>query len=186
MVVISEYAMSKFDSSPSEAGLSASIFIIGGLVARLFSGKWIARIGHKKTLYAGVILGLVMTLLYFGIRSIILLLAVRFLHGATFGITTIATGTIVANIIPKERSGEGIGYFGLSQTIATAVGPFIGMFLSRHGSHSIIFAACAIAAAVSLVITLFLYVHELELTKEQLEEMKGFKFNNFFESCFQT
>lgn len=182
MIVISEYAMSKFDSSPSEAGLSAGIFIIGGLIARLFSGKWIVRIGHKKTLYAGVILNLVMSLLYFGVNSVILLLAVRFLHGMAFGITTTATGTIVANIIPKGRSGEGIGYYGLSQTLATAIGPFLGMFLSRHGSFSMIFAACAIASAISIVISPFLSLYKIELTEEQLEEIKGFKFDNFFES----
>ncbi len=41
MVVISVFAIDNFHSSPSEAGLSASIFVIGTLIARLFSGKWI-------------------------------------------------------------------------------------------------------------------------------------------------
>ncbi|HPS88630.1 MAG TPA: MFS transporter [Methanosarcina vacuolata] len=182
MIVISGYAMGKFNSSPGEAGFSASIFIIGGLIARLFVGKWIGQIGHKKTLYAGVILSLIMTLLYFRINNIFLLFTVRFLHGMGFGITTTATATIVANIIPMERKGEGIAYFGLSQILATAIGPFLGMFISQHGSFVMIFATCAVASAISLVILPFLSsLHKMELTKEQLEKMKGFKFNNFFE-----
>lgn len=52
MVVISDYSMNRFNASPSEAGFSASIFIIGALVARIFSGKWITQYGYKKTLYA--------------------------------------------------------------------------------------------------------------------------------------
>jgi MFS family permease len=183
MIIVSGYAMNTFDSSPGEAGFSASIFIIGGLFARLFIGKWIGWIGHKKTLYAGVFLSLFMTLLYFGVNNIVILLAVRFLHGMAFGITTTATATIVANIIPAERKGEGIAYFGLSQILATAVGPFLGMFLSQHGSFSMIFAACTIASATGLLVLPFLSsLHEMELTKEQLTIMKGFKFNNFFES----
>lgn len=183
MIVMSGYAMSKFDSSPGEAGFSASIFIIGGLIARLFVGRWIGQIGHKKTLCAGMILSLIMTVLYFGVNSIILLLTVRFFHGVGFGITTTATATIVANIIPMGRKGEGISYYGLSQILATAIGPFLGMFISQYGNFSMIFATCVIASAIGLVILLVLSsLHKMDLTKEQSEKMKGFKFNNFFES----
>lgn len=183
MIVMSGYAMSKFDSSPGEAGFSASIFIIGGLIARLFLGRWIGQIGHKKTLCAGVILSLIMTVLYFGVNSIILLLTVRFFHGVGFGITTTATATIVANIIPMGRKGEGISYFGLSQILATAIGPFLGMFISQHGSFSTIFATCVIASAISLVfLPVLSSLNKMDLTKEQSNKMKGFKFNNFFES----
>jgi MFS family permease len=61
MIVVADYAMTRFHSSPSKAGLSASIFIIGGLIARLFFGKWVGRMGYNKTLYAGALSGLVMT-----------------------------------------------------------------------------------------------------------------------------
>lgn len=182
MVVISVYAMDNFHSSPSEAGLAASIFIIGALIARLFSGRSIERIGRKKMLYMGVILNLIMSLMYFGVNNIMFLLVVRFLHGAAFGVTSTAAGTIVASIIPKARCGEGLGYYMLSVTLATAIGPFLGMLLNQYGSFNMIFVSCAISAAFNLVNTLMLYVPEMELTEEQLNEMKGFKFNNFFET----
>lgn len=183
MIVMSRYAMSKFDSSPGEAGFSASIFIIGGLIARLFIGRWIGQIGHKKTLCVGVILSLIMTVLYFEVNSVILLLTVRFLHGVGFGITATSTATIAANIIPMERKGEGISYFGLSQILATAIGPFLGIFISQHGRFSTIFATCIVASAIGLMILPFLSsLHNMDLTKEQLDKMKEFKLNNFFES----
>lgn len=181
MIIISEYAMNKFDSSPSEAGFTASIFIIGALIARLFAGKWIARIGYKKMLCTGVIASLVMTLFYFGANSVPLLLVVRFLHGAAFGITSTSTATIVADIIPKDRSGEGIGYYSLSQTLATAIGPFVGMFLSQHGSYSMIFAACAAVSAISLVMAPFLSLRKMKFTEEQKKDMQGFRLSNFVE-----
>lgn len=39
MIIVSEYAMNRFDSTPGEAGFAASIFIIGALIARLFTGE---------------------------------------------------------------------------------------------------------------------------------------------------
>jgi MFS family permease len=182
MVIIPAFAMDSFHSSPSEAGLASSIFVIGSLIARLFSGKWIERIGRKRTLYAGLVSGFVMTLLYFGINDVMFLFLIRFLHGATYGITTTATATIVSSTIPKERCGEGFAYYTSSFTLATAVGPFLGMFISQHASFSMIFAVCAIFAALSLANALFLTIPEVKLTKEQLEETKGFHFNSFVES----
>ncbi|MFZ3170766.1 MAG: MFS transporter [Carboxydocellales bacterium] len=182
VVIISVFAMESFNSTPSEAGLATSIFVIGALVARLFSGKWIEQIGRKKMLYTGLILGLAMTLLYLGINGVKFLIAIRFLHGVAYGIASTATGTIVANIIPKERRGEGLGYFMLSVTLAMAIGPFLGIFISQHGSFNMLFIACAISAALSLVSASFLSVPEIILTKEQIEEMKGFKLNNIFEA----
>jgi MFS family permease len=139
MIIISVFATDKFDSSPSVAGLAASIFVIGSLFARFLTGRWIERIGRKKTLYGGLLLGVVMTLLYFVANNIFSLLVIRLLHGASFGIITTTAAIIVASIIPIERRGEGIGYFALSVTLATAIGPFLGMFLSQHGNYDVIF-----------------------------------------------
>jgi predicted MFS family arabinose efflux permease len=122
-----------------------------------------------------------MTLLYFAARSTALLLLIRFLHGVSFGVTTTATGTIVARLVPRERYGEGIGYYSLSQTMATAIGPFIGILLSQRGSFDSIIVACSIASAIGLVILPLLSVNEVELTGEQADEAKGFRLSNFIE-----
>ena len=181
MIVISEYAMNKFGSTPGGAGFAASIFVIGALVARVFVGKWIMRFGYKKILWVGVIAGLAMTIVYFGANNVIILLVVRFFHGMTFGITTTATATIVADIIPKERRGEGIGYYSLSQILATAIGPFLGMFLSKNGSYISIFTACAIALLISLIMLPLLSLRNKESKEEQKKETPGFSLSSFVE-----
>lgn len=181
MVIISEFAMNKFNSPPGEAGLLTGMFIFGALVARLFAGVWIGRIGQKKTLYIGLVLVLATAGLYFGADSVALLLVIRFLHGIAFGIASTSAGTIVAQIVARERTGEGIGYFGLSVTVAAAAGPFLSMFISRHGSYSMIFAVCTIFAAFNLILALFLSAGDVKLSKAQLAEMSGFKLKNYFE-----
>ncbi len=182
MIIVSEYAMNRFDSTPGEAGFAASIFIIGALVARLFAGKWMVRIGYKQMLQAGVLACLIMTLFYFWVNTVIVLLLVRFLHGAAFGITTTAAATIVADIIPPERRGEGIGYYSLSQTIATAIGPFVGIFLSQHGSYSMIFAACSLVAGISLLMSPFLSLRPKVYAEEPMQGTRGFRLSKFVET----
>lgn len=104
------------------------------------------------------------------------------MNGAGFGIASTAMGTIVASIIPPERRGEGISYYAMSNALASAIGPFLGMFIIRLGSFSIIVSLVAMLLVVSLISVFFLKVPEVELTKEQAANMKGFALKNFFEA----
>lgn len=182
IVTIAVYAVDNLHASPSEAGLASGIFILGTLTARVFAGRIIDRVGRKKMLYFGLIFYLITTLLYFGINNLILLFIVRFLHGAGFGLAGTATGTIIASIIPSERRGEGTSYYAMSATLASAVGPFLGMLLNRQGNFSLILVLAMILLAGSFIAVFFLKVPEVELTKEQLDKLKGFKLDNFFEA----
>ena len=173
MIVMSKVATDRFGVSPAVAGLSASIFIIGSFVTRPFLGKRIHHIGQTKILYIGSFLSLALILVYFVADSTALLLVVRFLHGAAHGTTALATGTIIAGVVPRERYGEGIGYFTLGQTLSTAIGPFVGLLLIRHGGFDPIIITCAVLAAVSLVVLPLLRVKDLELTAEQWPRPRG-------------
>ena len=81
----------------------------------------------------------------------------------------------------KERRGEGISYFSLSITLAMAVGPFLGLYISEQGSFTMIFVACTLFSLISTIILLFVQIPEGHITKEQLDAMKGFKLKDFFE-----
>lgn len=166
MVTIAVYAMDNLQASPSQAGLASGIFILGGLVARIFAGRVIDRVGRKNTLYFGLTIFLGTTLLYLGVENLTLLIATRFLHGAGFGISATATGTIIASIIPNERRGEGTSYYAMSATLASAIGPFFGMYLIQQGSFNVILALIVILLVVSLIAVFFLKVPEEELSKE--------------------
>src|SRR5213080_3938581 len=99
MVSITVFATEKFHATPSQAGLASGIFVVGTLIARLFSGKSIDRVGWKKMLYIGFIFFLLTTCFYFFVNNYALLLVNRFLNGAALGVASTATGTIVAKII---------------------------------------------------------------------------------------
>ncbi len=181
MVTISVFAVNEFHSTESKAGLASSIFVIGALVGRIIGGKFIDRIGRKRLLVTGLLIMVISAILYFVSTSFGMLIANRLLHGFSFGLAGTVLGTVVAQIIPPARSGEGIGYFALSMTLATAIGPFIGMFIQQYFEFSMIFVFCFICIVIALVLAVFIEVQEIILTDEQLEELKGIRLSNFIE-----
>ncbi|MDQ1004304.1 MFS family permease [Neobacillus niacini] len=180
IVIIGVYAVEEYQASASQAGLVTGIFIVGTLIGRLFIGRSMDSIGRKRTLFIGLILYILTTCLYFIHLGITFLLITRFLHGITLGIASTVTGTIVAQIIPKRRRGEGIGYYSMSSTLSTAIGPFIGIYMSQHTSTQIIFSLCLILGILSLITAFFVHVPALEGATSKTE-IKGFKLSQFIE-----
>lgn len=181
MTTLSMYAIEQFRASQTEAGFAASIFVIGSLIFRLFAGKYIDIIGRKILLYSSLTLFLVSCLLYFTVDSYALLLIVRFIHGAAFGIATTVTSTAVIGIIPPTRRGEGTGYFSLSSPLATAIGPFLGILIMQKADYDMIFIVCTALSVISIVVMLFATVAESPLTAEQRKQAQGFRLQDFFE-----
>jgi MFS family permease len=182
MVTIASYAVDKFHASTSVAGLVAGIFIIGALCGRIVSGRIIEGIGSKKILMAGAIFFIITSALYFGVINLPLLLINRFLHGVAFGVSSTATGTIVAKIIPYNRRGEGIGYFSMSVMLAAALGPFVGILLIQHADYKMIFIVTLISAIICFAISLVVSepVHKL-LMQDQDNAKKSFNISDFLE-----
>lgn len=179
LVMMATYTIREYGASLSMAGLVASVFILGSLVARLYAGKQIEYVGSKRMLIIGIIIFLIMTLFYFIPTNIYVLILIRFLHGIGVGIATTATGTIVAQVIPPSRNGEGIGYFSLSAVLSTAIGPLIGLALVGSFGFTSIFIFSLAMGIVSLVIALPVKAPYVE--RPEKSTSNGFKISNFFE-----
>lgn len=174
VVVMGVYAAEEFNATASQSGLVVGIFIVGALIGRLFIGRYIEKFGQKKTLFIGVIIFIVATSLYFFNFGIGFLLFNRFIHGIGLGFGSTATGTIVAQIIPAARKGEGIGYYSMSATLSTALGPFVGLYMSQHTSMQGIFGLCLAIGVISFFTVFFVKIPVIEETKAEKEEEKHF------------
>jgi MFS family permease len=95
MTTLAMYAVISFEASASIAGLVASIFVIGGVIGRIFSGSYIERIGRRKIILLSSILFFLASSAYLLSVGIVPLLTIRFLHGVTFGILHNALSTVV-------------------------------------------------------------------------------------------
>ncbi len=175
MAIIATYTMDVLHATPSDAGLVTGMFVVGGLAARIPTGRLIGRLGEKTTLYAGLALYLFTSFLYFIVGGMPGLLATRFLHGLGFGISATATGTIAARIIPEKRCGEGISYYALSTTLAAAVGPSAGMYLYQHGSFNVVLILCTTLVALCCVASFFIRASRPQVSETAVPEREAMK-----------
>lgn len=150
MTTMAVYAIEHFGADGTTAGLAASIFVLGALVSRLLSTQLVNRVGTMPLFVLGAGLSLVLSLLYLAAEPLWVLLAVRFLHGAGFGLAHSAVGSIAQSALPRERKGEGVGYFGTSATLGTALGPLAGILAVDEAGYPGLFIAVSAVLLVAL------------------------------------
>lgn len=160
MSAVTLFAVEQFAASETMAGLASSMFVIGSVAARLYSGKLLDVVGRKRMLLVGLLGFVVASLVYTAVESMTLLLVVRFLHGMAFGAANTAVAASVQSLIPPERRSEGTGYFGLATTLAMAVGPLLAVTWSSQSQWNTVFAFCAVASVAGFAVALALKLPE--------------------------
>ncbi|APS41194.1 Zinc transport protein ZntB [Weissella jogaejeotgali] len=182
MVIIAVVAQENLGATLSQAGLASGIYVIGTLLARLYVGKKLEVLGRRQTLRVGIVLYFITTLMYLYMPSLMVLYIVRLLNGFFYGTVSTATNAIVTEYIPLSRRGEGINYYGLSTSLAAAIGPFLGMLLLQATSIDFIVMMSSVILAFTVAGCLMLKVNNLDLTKDQRALADSWKINTFIDS----
>ena len=147
MVIMTAYALNVFSAPPAVAALCASAFIIGTLVSRFIAAPLMGVVGRKPLLIVAVVLEVGLTALYLANEPVGALIGVRFAHGMAYGVCSTTIATVVTAGIPASRKGEGVGYFMLSSTLGSAIGPFAGILMANHLGYPVLFiVSCAVVA----------------------------------------
>lgn len=156
MTSMALYATVEFGAGELMSGLAASIFVIGAVLARLWAGTAVDRLGARRVLLVSLVAFLVAALAYLAVRDLTALLVVRLVHGIAFGAAHTAASAVVQSLIPSSRRGEGTSYHGASTTLATAIGPLVAVMLLNSGHHQWLFISASGVAAAALAAALFL------------------------------
>lgn len=139
--VLPFYLSEIFHASNSTIGIVLSCYTVSSLCIRPFSG-YLLDTFSRKPLY--LLAYFVFTLIFAGYMMAGLLtifIIFRVIHGISFGMVTVGGNTVVIDIMPSSRRGEGLGYYGLANNIAMSIGPMFGLFLHSGGaSYTIIFS----------------------------------------------
>ena len=85
-------------------------------------------------------------------ESLALFILLRILHGFTFGMLTTAANTLVIDIMPSSRRGEGLGYYGVTNNLAMAFGPMVGLFVTSSGNYMLLFLTSLVTGCVGLLL----------------------------------
>ncbi|SEG08070.1 MFS transporter [Paenibacillus sp. UNC499MF] len=148
------YAKDRFHSGDFTLSLLTSLFAISAIITRFVTAALMRRVHRNTLLFCGVAFAAVSTAAYSFAGSMGMLLALRVCFGIGFGMASTVMPTLVSQIIPRRRIGEGVGYFGLSSSLAMSVGPTIG--LAMIGSYGFAPLTAMGTAAAALIVPLLL------------------------------
>ncbi|RFU68097.1 MFS transporter [Peribacillus saganii] len=174
------YVTEDLKGDEKQIGLIITVFLIAAVICRPFTGIWVEDFGRKRILYISLLIFGVASLLYPFADSFPLMIALRFFHGIGFGMATTATTTIVADLVPDERRGEGMGYFAMSMNLAMVIGPFLGLTLSANTGFTVIFIVCIITALFAVILGL-LVKFPTDSPGKIKPQKSNLSFNNLFE-----
>lgn len=139
--VLPFYLSEIFQASNTTIGIVLSCYTISSLCIRPFSGYLLDTFA-RKPLY--LLAYFTFTLIFAGYMiagMLTLFIIFRVIHGFSFGMVTVGGNTVVIDIMPSSRRGEGLGYYGLANNIAMSIGPMFGLFLHSGGaSYTTIFS----------------------------------------------
>lgn len=127
---ITKYAIG-LGASVAAAGVISGLFSITALAARPFSGLVADRVNRKKLLMISTCIMGLAALGYSVSTSVPMLIGFRILHGVAFAFSGTVNVTMIATLVPRSRLGEGVGYYGLVNIVATAIGPSLGLSLGE-------------------------------------------------------
>ena len=123
------YLSEHFGATKDMIGLVLSGYTITALVIRPFSGYMVDSFPRKTVLMIAFGAFAIFFAGYLAASTLLLFTIVRTLHGGPFGTLTTANATVAIDVLPSSRRTEGIGFYGLSNNLAMALAPTIGIWI---------------------------------------------------------
>ena len=159
----------------SQTGIVLASYAIALMFVRPFSGFIVDLYSRKKILLIAFSCYVLIFFGYFWATTVLLFIVVRFIHGITWGLSTVSSSTLAIDVVPSERRAEGIGYYGTFMNVAMAIGPFIAIHIYNHYGFDVLLW-CAIAMGALGIITVSLIKAPI---KTKVERQK-ISFDRFF------
>ncbi len=148
------YLKDKLGATPSQVGMVLAFYTIAALVIRPFVGYTVDAFGRKFIYLLSFIIFSSLFLGYIFAISIGLMIIIRFAHGLTWGSLSTSGSTIAVDFIPASRRGEGISLFGLSMTIAMAIGPLMALTVLGKMDYLWVFILASFISIIGLLLAL--------------------------------
>ena len=154
--VLPFYLSEVFSAGNSTIGIILSCYTVAALCIRPFSGYFLDSFARKPLYLMAYFIFMTMFAGYIITGSLTLFILFRIIQGVSFGMVTVGGNTVVIDIMPSSRRGEGLGYYGLSNNIAMAVGPMSGLFLHDAGMSFTTIFCCSLGSCMAGFVCAFL------------------------------
>lgn len=171
------YLDAQFKADKDVMGLVLSGYVIAALIVRPFSGFIVDTFDRKKVLALCFFCFFILFTGYIGAGTLLMFAIVRTVHGLPFGAVTVANSTMAIDVLPSSRRNEGIGFYGLSNNLAMAFAPSVGIWIyDVTDNFQLLFWIALIVALVG-----FLTVTSIKVKKrEPVKEKRPMSLDRFF------
>ncbi|MBU3877606.1 MFS transporter [Faecalicatena sp. AGMB00832] len=149
-------------------GIVSSLFALTALIFKVISGPAIDAFNRKYILMGAIA---VIAVSFFGFAISItmpMVIGFRLLQGVGQAFTATCCLALAADSLPPERFGVGIGTFTLAQAACQAIGPSIGLELSKILGYQITFAIAGVCTMCGVFVIMLIKTPYREKQKFQI------------------
>lgn len=151
-VIVPLYVTESLKGTTGIAGLMTTVYTIAACASRPVNGVLTDRLGRRTIMFAGALLFSIACLLCGLISAISALAICRILMGIGYSAATTANNTASTDVIPASRLTEGVGYFGMSQSVASAFGPALAsVVLAAVGNQQSVLVVAGVGAVACIL-----------------------------------
>ena len=163
------------------SGILMLCFSAAAVISRLVSGYIADKKGRLAVMLIGELIFFVSVIICAFLPYLFALPVLRLVQGIGYAAVNTATAAAVADVIPKSRFGEGIGYYTLAMSLAQALGPAFGLYLISGDNYFLMFIIAGVlifaAACLNLIFrrnnSFTLYQPKEKVKDEKNSQYKG-------------
>lgn len=133
-------------------GLHITFFTLTALISRPFSGKLTDTWGRIPVMVFGAAVTAIVSLFYPFFLNIYAFLFIRFLHGFSTGFKPTGTAAYIADIVPVNRRGEGMGILSFFGMTGMGIGNYVGGVIAINNDINVLFYSSAGVALLSVIV----------------------------------
>ena len=144
-------------------GASAGVMgVIGGLMnlcslfCRPFVGNLADRISKYRLSFIGAVLMTVACLGYMTASDPYVVIFARMINGVGFACCSVCMSTWMCDMLPKEKIGSGMGFYGMMNALGMAIAPAIGVSIYQMMGYRVSFALALMFSAFTILIIQFI------------------------------
>lgn len=158
------YLSESFGADKHVIGIVLSGYTLMALLSRSVAGYIVDTLPRRMVLVVSWITFSVLYAGYFATFSLAMFAVVRTLHGVPFATTCVSNATVAIDVTDSTRRAEGIGLYGLSNNLATAIAPMVGLYIYQlYNSFELLFGIALGTALLGVLLSANISLRKREL-----------------------
>ncbi len=173
-VIVPLFVIEDLGSNTAITGLLSTVYTLAACLTRPVAGNLSDSFRRRTVMVAGCVIFLIASAFCGLVPVLAALFLGRILQGVGYSVASTANNTASMDVIPPSRLGEGIGYFGMSQSVAGAIGPALASVIVGLLGNRFSFFGVAVCGLLGVVIALCVTYEKRQKTPQakKLQEVQ--------------